>query len=915
MPDQALMKVLFCYCYGVSNVRITILCALVLLAGRPLALCALPESDSLSTRLARVAKNSNERVDLLNKIAAESWYYDLEQGLRLSQESYQLAVGNHYSQGIVMSLTGIGQYYYLKGDYESAIRFMRQALEQAGTANYGNYPAYTRICIGNLYRARSFFDSARICYEKEIKSLAGKSGVAFARAEAYRQLGILYSTWSYHGLAKQNLVTSLAISRNLKDSIRMAECWARLGMIVVRSLKFDSARYYLDSVIQVANRHENKFLLLQYYMYTGELSSSRSQYTKAIELQSKAFDLIEEGDYRQYYPAATQQLGSLFRITGDYSRSLENFLNAIKVAEKLGSRQEVAQITYNMGWLYFNQYEYSLATDFALKSKTLMEEINDKAGLSFPYNLLGNIYLQEKKYAKALENFAMALQLRKAIGLRYEMLSTSFSIAQVYSNLGQFKKSLDYYHAILKEAQSIDTRMTVMASNSLGRVYTSLKDYSQALYYLERAHSLCKEVPAGHLRENYKNFATFYKEQGNYQKATENYERYISLNDSIIRTEAVAKVAQMSALYQLEKKEEEIEDLHHSQQITQGKIKIQESRLRQQQNILISSIAGIVLLLGITYVLYLYYRSKHRSHERLENLNREVSEKNEEIQAQTEELIKANENLTRLNNELVESREEIQAQSEELTEANQMISDVNKHLEEKIRERSWQLQQAYTELDTFFYRSSHDFRRPLTTFLGLAEVAKITVKDTNALELFEKVKETAINLDKMLVKLQTISDVGAQQLVYKSISLRELVLNITDNFRGELEKRGIKLQYDIEVREEFYSYPVLLRVIIENLLENSIFFSSMENPYVKLHARQLNGSVIISVSDNGQGISAEFNDRIFDMYFRANHFSKGNGLGLYIVKKAVEKLHGMVTFESTQYVGSVFTVTIPSNHN
>jgi len=58
--------------------------------------------------------------------------------------------------------------------------------------------------------------------------------------------------------------------------------------------------------------------------------------------------------------------------------------------------------------------------------------------------------------------------------------------------------------------------------------------------------------------------------------------------------------------------------------------------------------------------------------------------------------------------------------------------------------------------------------------MGLAEVAKITIKDESALELFRKVDETARNLDKMLVKLQSISDVGSQELIFKEVLLREI---------------------------------------------------------------------------------------------------------------------------------------------
>jgi signal transduction histidine kinase len=191
-------------------------------------------------------------------------------------------------------------------------------------------------------------------------------------------------------------------------------------------------------------------------------------------------------------------------------------------------------------------------------------------------------------------------------------------------------------------------------------------------------------------------------------------------------------------------------------------------------------------------------------------------------------------------------------------------------------------------------------------------VAKITVKDPNALELFEKVRETASNLDKMLVKLQSISDVGAQQLIYREVLLEELVIEIKDSFRIEIERKGIQFFSTINLTTPFHSYPALVKIILENLIENAIFFCGADQPKVVIEIFHQGTDVALQVTDNGQGIDEEVQGKIFDMYFRGNERSKGNGLGLYIVKKSVEKLQGSVSFETKLHVGSTFTVRLPN---
>jgi signal transduction histidine kinase len=70
--------------------------------------------------------------------------------------------------------------------------------------------------------------------------------------------------------------------------------------------------------------------------------------------------------------------------------------------------------------------------------------------------------------------------------------------------------------------------------------------------------------------------------------------------------------------------------------------------------------------------------------------------------------------------------------------------------------------------------------------------------------------------------------------------------------------------------------------------------------------------IVLAVSDNGQGIAAQYHEQIFNMYFRGSENSKGNGLGLYIVKKATEKLKGRIVFESVFNEGSTFKIILPN---
>jgi signal transduction histidine kinase len=98
------------------------------------------------------------------------------------------------------------------------------------------------------------------------------------------------------------------------------------------------------------------------------------------------------------------------------------------------------------------------------------------------------------------------------------------------------------------------------------------------------------------------------------------------------------------------------------------------------------------------------------------------------------------------------------------------------------------------------------------------------------------------------------------------------------------------------------------------LIENSYKYRNLSIPNPKIDIQIITDSekTTIRISDNGIGINPEFQGKVFDMFFRGHIESKGSGLGLYLVKKGIEKLQGSFKLESKLNEGTVFTITLPS---
>lgn len=867
-------------------------------------------SDSLLAALKKTT-DKQQKIRILHVLSSQSWDFSFEMGLDYAQEGYQLARALSDDELQTITATDMGLYYYFTGDYITSRRYFREALSIAGNQNFGEYPSYTLTRLGNLFRVQGLYDSARYVYSKAL-TLTNKGESEFARSSVFHNLAWLHYELSEYALALSNMNKSLQIRSALGDSLLIAECWKFFGMTHRAMANFDSSSFYLQKVERIAKRYNDPELFIFYLITAGELSFDKGDMVKTISAYTQALELLEQHKFKRYQALTLKRIGQVYYQLGDCERAQSHYFEALKIEEQLQSTHEMARSYSSIGWCYTMQRGYDLGEQFAGQSLALMRKLKDNVGIAYAQNLIGTIALRQKKYEQALLYFDSALMVRRQFNLLVYEASSLENKGYVYEAQGE----LDKMQVVQEEALAIYERAgnpirLATAYNNMGSLLFRKGHFQEAANYLEKARRTAISIQfLPELKESYYLLAKIKQGQGTFREATDYFARYVEISDSIYIMETRGKAAQVNALYELEQKEQKIRQLDLENLRKQDELNLKEATLQNRTLLLAFVSVGIILLTILLLVVYKYYLSKKKANAYLHFLNTEINEQKEEIQTQSEELTEANHALSSLNEDLLKKQEEISRQAEELFAANQNLAELNGTLEKKVDERTTELKQAYTELDTFFYRSSHDFRRPLTTFMGLAEVAKVTVKDENAINLFEKVKETAVSLDKMLMKLQSISDVGLQQLVYKELMLKELIETVLGNYVSEIQQREIQITLDLkEIR--LVSYPALLKIVIENLVENAIQFSRQHSSVIFIRTRTEEENFIFEVEDNGQGIEQEYQSRIFDMYFRANLGSKGNGLGLYIVKKAVQKLGGTISFISQVSKGSCFTVRLP----
>lgn len=262
---------------------------------------------------------------------------------------------------------------------------------------------------------------------------------------------------------------------------------------------------------------------------------------------------------------------------------------------------------------------------------------------------------------------------------------------------------------------------------------------------------------------------------------------------------------------------------------------------------------------------------------------------------------------------LIVARNKLEAQKKQLVAANDYIKRTNDNLESLVSQRTRSLQEANRELDLFLYKASHDLKSPVCSIIGLGNLAAADPDSIDSEDLFTKVIQTAHSMDRLLNKLRIISEIN-QQREFSTVALFQMIQGIKDHFMSFIKINKIDLSIDCPKDLEFYTNKTLTEAILFYLLENALFFCTLKSngtPKIQFVAREMNGAMEFTFQDNGIGIENSVRERIFEMFFIGNERSTGNGLGLYIVSKAVQALKGNIKVDSEVNRYSRFVATIP----
>ncbi|MBX2914988.1 MAG: PAS domain-containing protein [Cyclobacteriaceae bacterium] len=219
-----------------------------------------------------------------------------------------------------------------------------------------------------------------------------------------------------------------------------------------------------------------------------------------------------------------------------------------------------------------------------------------------------------------------------------------------------------------------------------------------------------------------------------------------------------------------------------------------------------------------------------------------------------------------------------------------------------------QLNAANRELETFMYRVAHDIRGPVASLSGLIETVRHEAIDPVSKSYFAQASVMVDKLERSLRALQVITSIKLEDLQHECVKVSEILVRLKEKY----QTRDFEINLQLQELPALVSDNRYVQMVMEHIIQNaSVFRSCTRKAVLDISYKLVGKKLQLVFEDNGEGMTPDVQENIFNMFYRGSQQSTGEGLGLYLTRSLLDKLGGSIHVQSKYDVGSVFTIQLP----
>jgi signal transduction histidine kinase len=576
------------------------------------------------------------------------------------------------------------------------------------------------------------------------------------------------------------------------------------------------------------------------------------------------------------YEDQVQQAVALLKLAytvrvNDLSQSISLASQALAIGEKLQHESLIADAKSQLGLFYMVLGQFEDARKFSLEALAYFESIQNLKGIADARYTIAGVHYKTDNFHLGLESLLDCLHIYRKLNDPYNEARVLKSMGTIYEYFGDQENAIRaYLRAIEAGRIANDSNLESNAYNPLSGIYLKRGMHDLALTTIEKSIAIKErtEDTRGLAFALYGRGKVYLKLK-KFPAAEHDLMKCLELQTKMGDKLGIAMAYnKLGVLFYDLNKYDVARDYFTKAIYTSDDFNILFIRYKARYN------------------MHLVARRENNLEEAIRYMDQYNEIRESIINSQTYNVIKSYDAISKIR--ALEHEAEVQ------------------------RSRTEIIERKNAELDSFFYRVSHDLKGPISSLLGLHNLVNLEIKDPVARNYFEMYQSQIMRINNIVMDLINLTRMNHTSANLVRIDFDLLLGDCISSYHYLPSYDSIRFEREIDKDIEFYSEWAIVNTILQNLIENAIKYSSSDRAsFVRIRIAQEEAFVRIEVEDNGIGIAPDYQARIFEMFFRANDRVEGTGLGLYILKRAVERLHGEVKFKSTLNAGSKFSILLP----
>lgn len=505
--------------------------------------------------------------------------------------------------------------------------------------------------VRNVYKndaskAQDYANKA-ICLSDNLNFQKGK-------AESFYLIGVSLSYNKSDKLALDYYLKALKISEEIDYKHGISSSLISCGIKYAAIGNISEAKVCYTRAVKIGEELNDQMIVASCLINLSVIYTGEGDYGKALEGYQKTIQISEKLENKGMLSSVFNNIGEINKYQGNYPQALEFYHKALKINEDTNNESGISMAFLNIGTIGTLQGDYENAFEYVHRALKIAEKLNDKRQILRCYEEIGNIYLQTNN-SEALGYFQKGLTIAEEFSYQTPILNISIKIGDFYRNQGDYTKALENYSRALKISEELRRKRTICETCiKISGIHILQKEYKKALIYSNKSLGLADELKLlGNQMDVHHQLSEIYAATNDYKSAYQHHEKYKELNDSIFNEKNIKKLTELEYTYKFEKEKQAIELEQQKKDFIQGAEK------KQQRIIILSLIAGILLMSLLTVYVFRSYRIKRKTSILLAKQKCDIEDLNEEYLAVNEELIATNEVLVETKKMVEESEERL----------------------------------------------------------------------------------------------------------------------------------------------------------------------------------------------------------------------------------------------------------------